>query len=53
MFKTFNLSGGKDKVKAMAKIPATISQQLDHNAEIMEKYGFYATPAIVWKMLCA
>lgn len=49
VFKKFNQSGGKDKVNAMANIPAALSQQLDHNAEIMEKYGFYATPAIVWK----
>lgn len=49
VFKQFNLNAGKNAVKEMTNIPKALSDQLDHNAEIMEKYGFYATPAIVWK----
>ncbi|TCM60268.1 thiol:disulfide interchange protein DsbC [Acinetobacter calcoaceticus] len=49
VFKQYNLAGGKSKVKEMANIPKALEAQLDHNAELMDKYGFYATPAIVWQ----
>lgn len=48
-FKQFNLANGKNQIKDMASIPQALSDKLNHNAETMEKYGFYATPAIVWK----
>lgn len=49
LFKQYNQSSGKMKIKEMAKLPQALSDQLDHNAQLMEKYGFYATPALVWK----
>lgn len=49
LFKQFNLANGKNNIKTMTNISQALSTKLDHNAEIMEKYGFYATPAIVWK----
>ncbi|MDQ8936339.1 thiol:disulfide interchange protein DsbG [Acinetobacter rudis] len=49
IFKQFNLNNGKNKIKDMTNIPKILSDKLDNNAETMEKYGFYATPAIVWK----
>ena len=33
----------------MQNIPKNLSDQLDENAKLMDKYGFYATPGIVWK----
>ena len=33
----------------MQNIPQNLSDKLDSNTKLMDKYGFYATPAIVWK----
>lgn len=49
IFKQYNLSEGKNKLVEMKNIPKNISEQLDHNNQLMDKYGFYATPAIVWR----
>ena len=48
-FKLFNQSGGKNKIKEMTSIPKELSDQLDANTALLDKYGFYATPALVWK----
>lgn len=48
-FKQYNLSSGKNKIKEMTNIPKELSDQLDANNALLEKYGFYATPALVWK----
>ena len=49
MFKQHNLTEGKVKIQEMKTIPKALSDKLDNNAKLMEKYGFYATPALVWK----
>lgn len=49
LFKQFNQSAGKQKISAMTKIPAALAEKLDSNAALMDKYEFYATPAILWK----
>ncbi len=49
VFKQYNLADGKSKVKEMQDIPKKLSEQLDANTKLMDKYGFYATPAMVWK----
>lgn len=49
LFKQFNQSAGKQKIGAMAKIPSDLAEKLDSNAALMDKYEFYATPAILWK----
>lgn len=33
----------------MQNIPKNLSDQLDEMQNSMDKYGFYATPGIVWK----
>ncbi len=33
----------------MQNIPAEIAQKIDANQELMDKYGFFATPAVIWK----
>lgn len=48
-FKLFNQSNGKNKIKEMTNIPKNLSDQLDANTALLDKYGFYATPALVWK----
>ncbi|OTG67652.1 thiol:disulfide interchange protein DsbG [Acinetobacter silvestris] len=48
-FKKYNLAEGKSKIQDMPNIPKAISDKLDENAKMMDKYGFYATPALVWK----
>lgn len=49
LFKQFNQSAGKQKISAMTKIPPALAEKLDSNAALMDKYEFYATPAILWK----
>lgn len=49
IFKQYNLSNGKNKLVEMKNIPKTLADQLDANTQLMDKYGFYATPAMVWK----
>jgi len=48
-FQQFNQNSAKNKITAMSKIPQALDQKLDHNAALMDKYGFYATPTLVWK----
>ena len=33
----------------MKNLPKALSDKLDANTKLMDKYGFYATPAMVWK----
>lgn len=49
IFKQYNLSNGKNKLVEMKNIPKDLSEKIDENTKLMDKYGFYATPAIVWK----
>lgn len=49
IFKQYNLSNGKNKLVEMKSIPKPLSEKLDENTKLMDKYGFYATPAMVWK----
>lgn len=49
VFKDFNQSGGKKPITGLKNIPPALSAKLDQNAMLMEKYGFFATPGMVWK----
>lgn len=49
VFEIFNISKGKQKLKEMKPIPEKIAQKIESNEEMMTKYGFYATPAMIWK----
>jgi len=49
VFEEFNAAKGKQKLKEMKPIPANIAQKIESNEEMMTKYGFYATPAMIWK----
>ena len=48
-FEEYNISKGKKKFKVLNPIPKNIADKIDSNKAMMEKYGFYATPAVVWK----
>lgn len=48
-FETFNASKGKQKLKELKPIPTHLDEKLERNEEMMNKYGIYATPALVWK----
>lgn len=48
-FEAFNASKGKQKLKELKPIPTHLAEKLERNEEMMNKYGFYATPALVWK----
>lgn len=49
IFKQYNISNGKNKLVELKNIPKDLSEKLDHNSKLLDKYGFYATPAIVWR----
>lgn len=49
VFEAFNAAKGKQKLKELKPIPAHLAEKLESNEEMMNKYGFYATPALVWK----
>ncbi|NNP75812.1 thiol:disulfide interchange protein DsbG [Acinetobacter sp. Ac_3412] len=49
VFEAFNAAKGKQKLKELKPIPAHLAEKLEANEEMMNKYGFYATPALVWK----
>lgn len=49
VFEMYNAAKGKQKLKEMKPIPAKIAEKIENNQKIMEKYGFYATPAMIWK----
>lgn len=48
-FEEYNLAKGKKKFIELKSIPKNIAAKLDSNMKTMEKYGFFATPAVVWK----
>lgn len=48
-FTEYNLANGKSKLKEMQSIPKDLSEKIDFNTNLMDKYGFYATPALIWK----
>ncbi|RKG40876.1 thiol:disulfide interchange protein DsbG [Acinetobacter rongchengensis] len=49
VFTEYNLANGKSKLKEMQSIPQDLSEKIDFNTKLMDKYGFYATPALIWK----
>ena len=44
-----NVNKGKKRLKSENKIPQEIAKKIDFNQELMEKYGFFSTPSIVWR----
>lgn len=49
VFSQLNLKSGDQSLKPMQNIPAEIAKKIDANQELMDKYGFFATPAVIWK----
>lgn len=49
VFKQHNLSNGKNKLVELKNMPKDLSEKIDNNNKLMDKYGFYATPAMIWK----
>lgn len=47
----YDFKSKKDQMKLveLKSIPEEISEKLDENRILMEKYGFYATPSMIWK----
>lgn len=48
-FTKMNLNKGEQKLKVMQNIPKEIDDKINANQELMEQYGFYATPSMVWR----
>jgi thiol:disulfide interchange protein DsbG len=48
-FMDSNLNKTKKHLAPAKTIPNQIAEKIDHNQELMEKYGFFSTPSIVWK----
>ena len=49
VFTDMNVNKGKKRLKPENKIPQEIAKKIDFNQELMEKYGFFSTPSIVWR----
>lgn len=49
IFSQLNLKSGDQSLKPMQNIPTEIAAKIDANQELMDKYGFFATPAVIWK----
>ena len=49
LFTQMNLSKGKSDLKPAKVIPPQLARKIDFNQSLLEKYGFFSTPAIVWK----
>jgi thiol:disulfide interchange protein DsbG len=49
VFTSYNANKGQNKLKITKNIPADIAAKIDANQELMAKYGFFATPSMVWK----
>ncbi|MEG0481517.1 MAG: thiol:disulfide interchange protein DsbG [Acinetobacter sp.] len=50
-FTEYNSANGKSKLKEMQTntISKDLLDKLNSNEKLMDKYGFYATPALIWK----
>lgn len=49
LFHQMNMSKGKHNLQAARIIPANIAQKIEANQSLMDKYGFFSTPAMLWK----
>ena len=49
LFAEINEHKGKKKLDNLQKIPTEIAEKIDFNQSLMGKYGFFATPSIIWK----
>ena len=49
VFTDMNVNKGKKRLKSENKIPQEIAKKIDFNQELMEKYGFFSTPSMVWR----
>lgn len=48
-FADINLNKGKKLLQSATTIPKQIADKIDFNQGLMEKYGFFSTPSIVWR----
>ena len=44
-----NANKGKKRLKPENKIKKKKKKKIDFNQELMEKYGFFSTPSMVWR----
>lgn len=49
LFAQLNQDPAKYTLPVLSKIPAAIAAKIDANQSLMDKYGFFSTPAMVWK----
>lgn len=49
LFKEIHTQKTASALKPATDIPADIAKKIDFNEGLMDKYGFFSTPAIIWK----
>ncbi|OTG85465.1 thiol:disulfide interchange protein DsbG [Acinetobacter sp. ANC 4558] len=49
LFNEINDHHGKSHLEKTAQIPKDIADKIDFNQSLMEKYGFFSTPSMIWK----
>lgn len=49
VFAKMNADKAKNRLKPASSIPKEIAEKIDFNEGLMEKYGFFSTPSMVWR----
>lgn len=49
MFKDLNQNNAWKNLAECKNIPQQLADQIDANQALMDKYGFFSTPAVIWK----
>ena len=49
VFTDMNKNKGKKSLKQAETIPTEIADKIDFNQGLMDKYGFFSTPSMVWR----
>ncbi len=49
VFTEMNKNKGKKSLKQAETIPTEIADKIDFNQGLMDKYGFFSTPSMVWR----
>lgn len=49
VFADMNLKRGNQQLKKTENIPQEIADKIDANQALMDKYGFFSTPSMIWR----
>ncbi|SEM31676.1 Thiol:disulfide interchange protein DsbC [Acinetobacter sp. DSM 11652] len=49
VFNDYNKKKGKERLVVTQNISKSLQEKIDYNESLMDKYGFFSTPTMVWK----